>query len=199
MKVLLIGANGDVGKAANTELSVQHQIIKAGRGNADIYVDIGNSDSIAEMFEQSGEIDAVVCAAGAVHFAPLSDFTHSDFMIGLENKVMGQINLVLLGQKVLNDGGSFTLTSGVLDRDPIRSGAGAATANGAIAGFVKAAAIELGRGHRINAVSPGLLEASEQRYGVFFAGHERVPSERVGRAFLKSVEGALTGQVIKVA
>ena len=60
------------------------------------------------------------------------------------------------------------------------------------------AAIELPRGLRINVVSPGLLDVSEERYGHYFPGHERVPSDRVGRAFAKSVEGALTGQVIIV-
>ena len=44
---------------------------------------------------------------------------------------MGQINLTLIGQHLLNDNGSFTLTSGVLDRDPIRQGANAAAVNGA--------------------------------------------------------------------
>ena len=77
-------------------------------------------------------------------------------------------------------------------------GTGAATANGALGGFVVGAAVELPRGLRINVVSPGLLEVSEERYGRFFPGHERVPSARVGRAFAKSVEGVVTGQVIIV-
>ena len=119
-------------------------------------------------------------------------------MLGLTNKVMGQVNLVLAGLDHVGDGGSFTLTSGVLDRDPVRMGTGAATANGALGGFVTGAAIEMPRGLRINVVSPGLLEVSEKRYGSFFPGHERVSSERVGLAYAKSVEGALTGQVIIV-
>ena len=119
-------------------------------------------------------------------------------LLGLTNKVMGQINLVLVGLNYVTNGGSFTLTSGVLDRDPIRSGSGAATANGALGGFVVGAAIEMPRGLRINVVSPGLLEVSEKRYGKFFPGHERVSSARVGLAYAKSVEGALTGQVLIV-
>ena len=119
-------------------------------------------------------------------------------MYGLQHKVMSQVNLVIAGLDYLVDNGSFTLTSGVLDRDPVRMGAGAAAANGALGGFVKAAAIELPRGLRINVVSPGLLDISEGRYGAFFPGHERVPSQRVGRSYAKSVEGAITGQVIIV-
>jgi len=99
---------------------------------------------------------------------------------------------------VLAAGGSFTLTSGVLDRDPIRMGTNAATANGALAGFVKSAAIEMTRGLRINAVSPGLLDVSVPRYGKWFPGHKPVSSHDVGLAYAKCVEGALTGQVVIV-
>jgi hypothetical protein len=111
---------------------------------------------------------------------------------------MGQVNLVLIGKDYVNDGGSFTLTSGVLDRDPVRHAVGAATANGALAGFVKGAAIEMDHGHRINVVSPGLLEVSKPKYGQYFSGHETVSSQKVGRAYAKSVEGALTGEVFIV-
>jgi NAD(P)-dependent dehydrogenase (short-subunit alcohol dehydrogenase family) len=86
----------------------------------------------------------------------------------------------------------------VLDRDPVRQGANAAAVNGAIGAFVKGAAIEMPRGIRINAVSPGLLEESAQKYDGFFPGHEPVSSARVGLAYAKSVDGALTGQVFAV-
>ncbi|MEC5290087.1 hypothetical protein VSX64_04775 [Aurantimonas sp. C2-6-R+9] len=119
-------------------------------------------------------------------------------MLGLRQKVMGQINLVVAGLKSVVEGGSFTLTSGVLDRDPIRMGVGAATANGALGGFVVGAAIEMPRRLRINVVSPGLLDVSVPRYGQWFPGHDPVSSERVGRAYAKSVDGAITGQVIIV-
>lgn len=198
MKILLVGASGDVGQAACDALSKRHDIVRAGRRASDVAVDIGNRLSIEAMYETIGAVDAVVSAAGGAHFAPLSDHTEDTFRFGLENKAMGQINLVLAGMKHISDNGSFTLTSGVLDRDPVVSGTGAATANGALAGFVKSAAIELRRGIRINVVSPGLLKASEERYGALFPGHECVSSERVGRAYAKSVEGAITGQVVIV-
>ena len=119
-------------------------------------------------------------------------------MVGLRQKVMGQVNLVLAGLDAISDGGSFTLTSGVLDRDPIRMGTNAATANGALAGFVKSAAIEMPRGTRINVVSPEMLNVSAPRYGKWFHGHKPVSSEDVGLAYAKCVEGALTGQVVIV-
>lgn len=199
MEIILVGAEGDIGRAAYRELSARHNVIKAGRSRGDILVDYTDPISIERMYQRAGNVDAVIVTAGDVHFGPLADFTQETFMIGLTNKVMGQINVVLGGFDHLRDDGSFTLTSGVLDRDPIRFGANAATANGALGGFVKGAAIEMPRGLRINVVSPGLLDVSEERYGAFFPGHERVPSDRVGRAYAKSVEGAMTGEVMIVA
>jgi NAD(P)-dependent dehydrogenase (short-subunit alcohol dehydrogenase family) len=198
MKIIVIGAHGDIGGAACAELAERHEVITAGRSSGDIRVDITQRASIDEMYRKTGKVDAVVSTVGEVHFGPLSDLTEDQFMLGLTHKVMGQVNVVLAGLKTINDGGSFTLTSGVLDRDPIRQGTSAATANGALAGFVKGAAIEMPRGLRINVVSPGLLDVSVPRYGSFFPGHEPVSSKRVGLAYVKSVEGAGTGQVIIV-
>lgn len=198
MKIVVIGAHGDIGRAACAELADRHQVITAGRNAGDIRVDITKRASIDEMYRKTGKVDAVVSAVGDVHFGPLADLTEDQFMLGLTHKVMGQVNVVLSGLNALNDGGSFTLTSGVLDRDPVRQATNAATANGALGGFVKGAAIEMPRGLRVNVVSPGLLDVSVPRYGSFFPGHEPVSSKRVGLAYAKSIEGALTGQVIIV-
>ena len=198
MKIILIGSTGDIGKAALAELSTRHEIIEVSCSGGDIQADISDRQSIIEMYRKAGRVDAVVCTAGNVHFGSLHKFTESQFMLGLKDKVMGQINVVLEGLNYVNDGGSFTLTSGVLDRDPIRMGAGAATANGAIGGFVVGSAIEMPREIRINVISPGLLDVSEERYGSFFPGHERVSSKRVGLAYTKSIEGPGTGKIIIV-
>ncbi|WP_341366561.1 short chain dehydrogenase [Yoonia sp. BS5-3] len=198
MKIVLIGATGDVGQAALAALSPRHDIITVGRTSGDLACDIADPVSVAAMYDHVGQVDAVVCTAGNVHFGPLAEFTHDQFMVGLKDKVMGQINLVLAGRDYVADGGSFTLTSGILDQDPIRMGAGAATANGALAGFVRGAAIEMPKGQRLNVVSPGLLDISVPRYGEWFPGHIAVPSKAVGLAYVKCVEGPQTGQVITV-
>jgi NAD(P)-dependent dehydrogenase (short-subunit alcohol dehydrogenase family) len=198
MRVLVVGTNGDVGKAAVAELSGRHDVVTAGRSTGDVRVDLMDAASISAMFKKVGKVDAIVACAGHAHFGPLATMTEDQFMVGLKDKLMGQVNLVLLGTPFVNDRGSFTLTSGVLDRDPIVKGANAATVNAALKGFVTSAAIELERGIRINVVSPGLLEASAKKYEGFFPGHEAVSSSRVGLAYAKSVEGAITGQVIIV-
>ncbi|WP_106745730.1 short chain dehydrogenase [Yoonia maritima] len=198
MKIIIVGAYGDIGKAACNELGRRHDLIRVGRSSGDIRVDMSDRASVKAMYAQVGSVDAVVSAAGDVEFCTFEEHTEETLMTGLQQKVLGQINLVMAGLKTVVDGGSFTLTSGVLDRDPIRMGVGAATANGALAGFVTGAAIEMPRRQRVNVVSPGLLDVSVPRYGEWFPGHNPVSSERVGRAYAKSVEGAITGQVIIV-
>lgn len=195
MRILLVGASGTVGQAACDVLSRRHDIVKAGRTSGDVTADLMNEDQVRAMYARVGKVDAVVACAGHVHFGPVATMTPGQFRKGLDDKLMGQVNLVLLGMAHVNDGGSFTLTSGVLDRDPVRQGANAAAVNGAIGAFVRAAAVDMPRGIRINAVSPGLLEESVHKYEGFFPGHEPVSSARVGLAFVKSVEGGLTGQV----
>ena len=199
MKIILVGASGDIGQAALLALSPRHEVITVGRSTGDFRVDIGDISAVRRLYSDIGTFDAVVSCAGDATFAPLADLTQDSFMVGLQQKVMGQVNLVLAGLDRIANGGSFPLTSGVLDRDPIRSGTNAATANGALAGFVKSAAIEVPRGIRVNVVSPGLLDVSAPRYGALFPGHKPVSSEDVGHAYVKCVEGALTGQVVIVA
>jgi len=199
MRIIVVGATGDIGQAACKELEQRHEIITVGRSGGDYQVDVADMNAVKSLYDTVGAFDAVVSCAGDATFAPLSEIDQEAFMVGLRQKVMGQVNLVLAGLDVIADGGSFTLTSGVLDRDPIRMGTNAATANGALAGFVKSAAIELTRGLRVNVVSPGMLDVSAPRYGAWFQGHKPVPSHDVGLAYVKCVEGALTGQVVVVA
>jgi NAD(P)-dependent dehydrogenase (short-subunit alcohol dehydrogenase family) len=198
VKIIVIGAEGDIGRTVCEELSGRHDIVRAGRTSGDVRVDIADRASIEAMYRRVGKVGAVVTTVGSVHFGPLAEMTEAQFMLGLTNKVMGQVNVVLCGLGFVEDGGSFTLTSGVLDRDPIPMGSGAATANGALGGFVTGAAIEMPRRLRINVVSPGLLETSVARYGAWFPGHIPVPPKRVALAYAKSVEGALTGKVLIV-
>ena len=198
MRILIVGGSGTVGQAAAKELGKRHEIVRAGRSSGDLTVDVMNDDSVKAMYAKLGQVDAIVTCVGHVHFGPVATMSPEQFRKGLNDKLMGQVNLVLLGMNNVNDNGSFTLTSGILDRDPVRQGANAAAVNGAIGGFVKGAAIEMPRGIRINAVSPGLLEESAVKYDGFFPGHETVSAARVGLAYAKSVDGALTGQVISV-
>lgn len=195
MKVLLVGAQGTVGCAVAAELGGRHEIISAGRQGGDLRLDLADPASLRAAFAKLGQVDAIVSAAGQVGWAPLLDLTEQQWAFSLHNKLMGQVNLALIGQAHLRDGGSITLTSGVLNHDPVAYGAAASLANGGIEGFVRAAAAELPRGLRINAVSPGVLVESMDALGPFFRGFQPVPGARVALGYARSVEGGQTGQV----
>ncbi|QQK78174.1 short chain dehydrogenase [Salicibibacter cibarius] len=198
MKILLVGASGTIGSNVHDSLSKNHEITRAGRNGADVQVDIMDEASIRNMYEQTGSVDAVINASGSAGFAPLPELTPEKNETAINSKLKGQINLVLLGLPYMNDGGSFTLTSGIMMDDPIPQGSSAAMANGAIRSFVKSAAIEMPRGIRINSVSPNLLQESAERIGHLFAGFEPVPGGKVARAYQKSVEGMQTGESYEV-
>ena len=198
MKIIIVGGTGTIGSAVVKELSPRHELIIVGHNHGDIKADITDNASIENMYQKAGKFDALISTTGKVHFGPLSEFTAEQYNIGLKNKLMGQVNLVLIGLKYIQDAGSFTLTSGVLSHDPIRLGSSASMVNGAIDAFVKSAAIELPRGIRINVVSPTVLTESLPHFGDYFRGFDSVPANRVALAFSKSVEGAQTGQVYRV-
>lgn len=203
LRILVVGASGVLGRAVVAELGARHEIVTAGSKSGDIRLDIADTASIAAGLKAAGALDAVVCAAGAVNFAPLSaiepgPIAQSAYGLGLANKLMGQVNLTLAARDVLRDSGSITLISGVLADEPIVAGSSASMVNGALESFVRAAAIELPRGLRVNVVSPTVFEESMNVYAPFFRGFDPVPVLRAARAFSRSVEGRQTGQIYKV-
>ena len=198
MKIILVGASGTIGQAIDRELRERHDIVRVGRNSGELQVNIADPASIRRLFEQTGPFDALISAAGNAHFGALEELSAKEFAVGLDDKLMGQVNLVLIGREFANDGASFTLTSGVLSEDPIRYGAAVSTVNAALDGFVRAAAIELPRGLRINGVSPTILEESLPAYGPYFRGFKAVPAATVALAYTKSAEGRQTGQVYRV-
>ena len=197
MKILIVGATGTIGKHVTTALQKDHEVIKVGSKSTEIQIDISSAESIENFYKKVGKFDALICAAGEAQFGLLASMKEADFRIGVNSKLMGQVNLVLIGQHYINPKGSFTLTSGALADDPILMGSNISTMNGAINGFVKGAAIELENGVRINAVGPDIVEESTP-YFSYFPGHVPVTMSRVTQAYVKSVLGRQTGQIYKV-
>jgi NAD(P)-dependent dehydrogenase (short-subunit alcohol dehydrogenase family) len=186
-----------MGKHLTGAFEKEHEIIKAGSKSGDIQVDITSASSIEAMYKQAGVFDALISTAGPTYVGPWKTLTDKEFRKGIEGKMMGQINLVLIGQHYINPKGSFTLISGALTYEPQLNFANASAANGAIEGFVRAAAIELENGIRINAVSPTVIESSPQ-YFPYFPGDVPVTMRELEYGFRKSVFGANTGQIIKL-
>jgi NAD(P)-dependent dehydrogenase (short-subunit alcohol dehydrogenase family) len=139
-------------------------------------------------------VDAVISCAGEAAFGALEELEDEDFEVSLSNKLMGQVNLVRQGLDVVNDGGVFTLTSGVLSREPVEGSAAISLVNAGLEGFVRAAALELSRGLRVNVVSPPWVEETLQEMGADFS--PSLPAETVAEAYLESLEGTQNGATI---
>jgi NAD(P)-dependent dehydrogenase (short-subunit alcohol dehydrogenase family) len=199
MKLILIGANGTIGELVQKALAgAGHEIVKVGRKTGDFRVEIENRESVGKLYQAVGSFDAVAIAAGEVAFAPLSELTAEQWQFSLGSKLMGQINLVQEAIPFINEKGSFTLVSGVLNEEPIFAGIAGATVSGALEGFVRATAIELPKGLRINLVNPTILKESESQFGQFFTGMIPVEGWKVGQAYKRAILGAQTGQVYRV-
>lgn len=198
MRILLVGAGGTLGGAVNRALVERgHEVIGVGRSGGDLVCDVTDPEAVARMYGQAGPLDAVAVAAGDAVFRPLAELSADDFAATFRGKALSQLELVRQGARHVAETGSFTLVSGILTEEPIVAGSAASAANGAVEAFVRAAAIELPP-RRINAVSPTVAQESLPAYGPFFAGMEPVPASRVATAYVRSIEGAQTGQVYRV-
>lgn len=196
MKILLIGADGTIGKAIGALLSSTHSVIGVNHQSGEPRVDITDRASIDALFNHVGMVDAVICAAGDARFRPLAELTDEDFEFGLHHKLMGQVKLARIAVGWLGTPGSITLTSGVLAHEPMVNGSAISTVNAAIEGFVRGAALELRAGLRINAVSPPWITETVRAFGLVVA--ESLPAAIAARAYRQSVEGAMTGDVLDV-
>lgn len=196
MRIIIIGATGTIGKQIVRELGRDHEIVPVAAHSGDFQVDIASKESIERLFATVGPFDAVICVAGAAQAGTLDDLTDEDFMLGLTNKLMGQVNVVRAGYDIINDHGSFTLTSGLLSREPMPGTSAISMVNAAVEAFARAAALDLKRGIRINAVSPvwatETIEALDLDIPGGMSAADFVP------AYRESVEGTRTGEVLDV-
>ncbi len=198
MKILIIGGNGTIGNRVVSHLAAAEEIVIGGRTKGDIIVDIADSTSIRSMFEKLGAIDALICIAGEAKWGNFNELTEEDYHIGLKSKLMGQVNLVRIGQHYTNPGGSITLSTGILADDPVVKTASAAMVNGGIHSFVQAVALEIQNGIRVNVVSLGMVEDAYEKYKDYFPGHNPISMKKAVNAYVRSVYGRTAGEVIRV-
>lgn len=194
MRILLVGATGTIGGAVTAALAA-HDLVAVGHRHGAHRVDLADPASIRALYAAVGAVDAVVCAAGRAAFRPLQALTDADFDLSLRNKLMGQVNLVRIGLDFVRDRGSFTLSSGSLARQPAPGSAAISLVNAGLEAFVRAAALEMPRGMRVNVVSPGWVSETLAAMGRDPA--EGTPAAIVARSYAESVEGDANGRVFE--
>ena len=192
MKIIVIGATGTIGTAVVNALEARHEVVRASR-HGYVRVDVGDPESMSTLFASVSDIDAVVCCAANVQLTPLTSLSDDDLAHGLNNKLLGQVNLVRHALGYLRDGGSITLTSGTFVQ-PIPGSAVGALVNAGLEGFVRAAALDMPRGLRVNAVSPSWIKETLIEMEMDSAG--ATTALDVAHAYVESVEGTMQGQTI---
>lgn len=198
MRIVIVGGSGTIGQPVAEHFSKDHEVIVAGRNSGNLKMDIAHSDSIETGLQQLGKVDAIVCIAGEAKWAEFNSLSEDDYYIGLRSKLMGQVNLVRIGQKYLNPNGSVTLSTGILADDPVVKTASAAMVNGGIHSFVQAVALEMENGIRVNAVSLGMVEDAYEKYKDYFPGHNPVSMKKAVNAYVRSVMGKGNGEIIRI-
>jgi NAD(P)-dependent dehydrogenase (short-subunit alcohol dehydrogenase family) len=194
MRIIVVGATGTIGRPVAEALAERHEVVRVGKRNGDFQVDATDQGSIERLFREVGAFDALVSLVGGAAFKPVAELKAEDFDFSYRNKLMGQIHLVLAGLPHVRDGGSFTLTSGVLSQEPMPGSSAITLVNRALEGFAFAAALEMPRGVRINVVSPPWVTETLEELG--WDTSIGLPAARVAPAYVECVEGSRNGETL---
>lgn len=194
MRIAVIGATGTIGEAVSDLLENQgHKVIRSSR-KTEPNINIDKPDSIDAFYNNVGNLDAVICAAGNASFGPLQEMSEKKFQISIQSKLMGQVNLVRKGLSHLNNG-VFVLTSGMLSTKPWPNTSSVAMVNAGLEGFTRAAGLDL-ENNRICIVSPPLIKETAEQMG---QDPEPWPEATVvAQAYLNAIEGDADGEVVYV-
>ena len=195
MKIIVIGATGTIGTKVVEALSGRlHEVVAAARTSG-IKVNLDEQASIRAMFDQIRDVDAVVSCAGQAAFKPFTQLTDADYELGLRSKLMGQVSLARIAIDHLREGGSITLTTGTVAMHPIPGSASLSMVNAGLEGFVRAAALEMPRRLRINAVSPPWVKETLIKLGM--DPSPGLAAADVAKAYVAAVIGSHQGQILR--
>ena len=193
MKITVVGATGTIGAAVAKALAAnKHEVVAASRNGA-VKVNLDEPASIRAMFDTVRDVDAMISCAGNAVFKPFADLTDADYELCLRSKLMGQVALARTAKDQLRDGGSITVTTGVLALRPMPGSAAISLVNAGLEGFVRAAALEMPRRLRINAVSPPWVKETLVKLRMDPA--PGLAAADVAKAYVAAVERADQGKI----
>ncbi len=195
-KIVIIGGTGTIGQAVSNLMMKENQVVCVGKKRGNHTVDLAYDASIGRLLKKIGSFDGLICTAGTCRFGNINEASDNDYLSGLYGKLMGQVNLVRIALRHINPKGSITLTAGIFAREPWPGTAPTAMVDAALEGFVRAAALDVTNGVRINAVSPILINITAKKMGMNTVG--TMSPEETAKAYQASVEGDMTGQILDV-
>jgi len=164
-KLIVVGSTGVIGKKVVELLEEDYQIVEVNRSSGDYKLDMKDAISVDEMFKRIGKFNALISTSGFGRWASMDEMSIQDYHYGLQSKLMGQVNLVLIGRKYAHPGTTFVLTSGLLAQHPMPGSTSLSMINAGIEAFVRAAALEMGD-KRVNVVSPSFAKETMEMMGL---------------------------------
>ncbi|EMN7213436.1 SDR family oxidoreductase [Vibrio vulnificus] len=207
---VVLGGTSGIGAELAKQLESDHTIVHVASRQTGL--DISDEKSVYHYFETIGAFDHLIVTAGS--YAPAGkvvDVEITQAKYAFDTKFWGAVLAAKHGARYLKQGGSITLTSGMLSRKVVANTYVKAAINAAIEATTKVLAKELAP-IRVNAVSPGLTKteayrgmSENDRNAMYQRTQNSLPVGKVGgasdiaKAYLLLIENSyMTGAVIDV-
>jgi NAD(P)-dependent dehydrogenase (short-subunit alcohol dehydrogenase family) len=194
-KVIVVGSTGVIGKKVVQLLEENYQVITVNRSSGDYRLDMQDVAAVEGMFRSVGPFDALIATSGYGKWGSIDEHTIQDYHDGLNSKLMGQVNLVVIGKKYAVQGACFVLTSGILAHIPTVGGISLSMINSALEAFVRGAALEM-KDMRVNCVSPSFAKETMELMGM--DSSTGVPAAEFAKLYIKAIEENKTGVIYEV-
>lgn len=191
MKVIVIGSTGTIGSAVNNLLAEEHQVIGASR-TCELAVDLQKPETLENIFKQHPDVDAILCVAGDAAFGLLDSLTDDEIRLGINNKLMGQVNLVRIARKSMKENGVIVLTTGILAQNPNPYSSMLTMINRGLEGFVEAASLDMPKSQKLHAVSPPMARETAEKLGW---GQGGVPTSEIAELYKEALASSQQGMV----
>ncbi len=196
MRTLVIGSTGTIGQEIINALESHSGSIIHGSRRSSPAMNIEDPASIEEFFHHTSDLDVVICAAGNASFGPLTELTENQIKLGINSKLLGQVNVVKSAIPKLTANGLIILTGGMLAYSPWPATSNIAMVNAALEGFVKAVALELNSGKRILIVHPPLVYETAHAMGIDPTPWPK--AQFVAQTYISCLDKSLTGKPVFV-
>ncbi|EPS3399732.1 SDR family oxidoreductase [Vibrio vulnificus] len=207
---VVLGGTSGIGAELAKQLESDHTIVHVASRQTGL--DISDEKSVYHYFETIGAFDHLIVTAGS--YAPAGkvvDVEVTQAKYAFDTKFWGAVLAAKHGARYLKQGGSITLTSGMLSRKVVANTYVKAAINAAIEATTKVLAKELAP-IRVNAISPGLTKTeaykginADDRDAMYQRTQSHLPVGKVGEAsdiamaYLFAIQNSyMTGTVIDV-
>ncbi|MGR5062385.1 SDR family oxidoreductase [Photobacterium sp. DNB22_13_2] len=188
-KTVYVVIGGTSGIGAELAKQLQNESTTVHVASRKTGLDINDEQSVYHYFESIGAFDHLIITAGS--YAPsgkVIDVDISQAKTAFDTKFWGAINTTKQAARYIKQGGTITLTSGMLSRKVVASNYVKTAINAAIEAVTKVLAKELAP-IRVNAVSPGLTKteayqdmSEEDKNAMYQRAQNALPVSKVGQA-----------------